>query len=180
MVEQEPVTALGAFSSDDAAPTQWPQAQRPAECPGVLVVDGTSGRTSTRHPIVGNMLDGALYFCTGPTERKAKNLPQNPHCILTTGSNQLDGLDLVVEGVAAKVNDEAELRSVADTVESKYGPRLAAPEGTWFGLGDAIRGANALVYRVTPSTAFGFGKGEQFDQTRWRFQQSGRHPATAD
>jgi hypothetical protein len=26
-----------------------------------------------------------------------------------------------------------------------------------------------LLYRVTPSTAFGFGKGRQFSQTRWCF-----------
>jgi nitroimidazol reductase NimA-like FMN-containing flavoprotein (pyridoxamine 5'-phosphate oxidase superfamily) len=120
-------------------------------------------------PLLGVWLDGALYFCTGPTERKAKNLAQNPQCVLTTGCNQLDGLDLVVEGEAAKVSDEAELRSVADTYETKYGRHFTAPEGTWFGLGDNIRAGAALVYRVTPSTAFGFGKGKQFSQTRWRF-----------
>ena len=75
----------------------------------------------------------------------------------------------MVEGVAAKVNDDAELRRVADTYESKYGSRITAPEGTWFGLGDAIRGGSVLVYRVVPLTAFGFGKGPQFSQTRWRF-----------
>ncbi len=80
-----------------------------------------------------------MYFCTGPDERKAKNLEQNEQCILTTGSNNLDGLDVVIEGEAAKVSDEPELRAVADAYESKYGARLTAPEGTWFGMGDAIR-----------------------------------------
>jgi hypothetical protein len=27
----------------------------------------------------------------------------------------------------------------------------------------------ALVFAVAPITAFGFGKGERFSQTRWRF-----------
>jgi hypothetical protein len=27
----------------------------------------------------------------------------------------------------------------------------------------------ALVYEVRPTTAFGFGKGKLFSQTRWRF-----------
>ena len=62
-------------------------------------------------PLLGIWQDGALYFCTGPDERKAKNLARNPHCILTTGCNRLDGLDLVVEGQATKVSDPAELRS---------------------------------------------------------------------
>ena len=28
-----------------------------------------------------------------------------------------------------------------------------------------------LVFRVAPSTAFGFGKGQVFSQTRWRFER---------
>ena len=110
-----------------------------------------------------------MYFCTGPDERKAKNLEQNEQCILTTGSNNLDGLDVVIEGEAAKVSDEPELRAVADAYESKYGARLTAPEGTWFGMGDAIRSGEVVVYRVAPSTAWGFGKGKVFSQTRWAF-----------
>jgi hypothetical protein len=77
----------------------------------------------------------------------------------------------VVEGDAATVSDEAELQRVADTYELKYGPRFTAPEGTWFGLGDAIRDGNALVYRVAPAKVLGFGKGRKFSQTRWRFSQ---------
>jgi hypothetical protein len=34
--------------------------------------------------MAGVWLDGAVYFCTGPTERKARNLAQNPSCVLTT------------------------------------------------------------------------------------------------
>ena len=58
----------------------------------------------------------------------------------------------------------------ADAFESKYGSYFTAPEGTWSGLGDTIRAGNALVYRVAPSTAFGFGEGERLAaETRWRF-----------
>jgi nitroimidazol reductase NimA-like FMN-containing flavoprotein (pyridoxamine 5'-phosphate oxidase superfamily) len=172
MVEHEPVAELDArFSSDDASPTGWAQARadlRDAQVYWLSTVR-PGGRPHVT-PLVGIWLDGAFYFCTGSTERKAKNLAQNPHCVLTTGHNRLDdSLDLVVEGEAATVDNEAELRSVADTYESKYGPRFTAPEGTWFGLGDAIRRGDALVYRVAPCTAFGFGKGQQFSQTRWRF-----------
>ena len=67
------------------------------------------------------------------------------------------------------MSDKAELRNVADTYESKYGAHFGAPEGIWFGLGDSIRSGQALVYRVVPSTAFGFGKGTPFSQTRWSF-----------
>lgn len=104
-----------------------------------------------------------MYFCTGSDERKAKNLKRNPHCILTTGRNTLDeSLDVVVEGQVAKVSDEAELKQVANTYESKYGTHLTAPEDTWFGLGDTIRRGELLVYRVTPTTVLGFARGKQF------------------
>jgi general stress protein 26 len=170
MVEREPVTDLGAFSSDGAVASEWAKAL--ADLQGAEVYWLSTVRPDGRPhvtPLLGVWLDGGLYFCTGPAERKAKNLAQNPNCVLTTGCNGLDGLDLVVEGAAAEVSEGAELRSVADIFESKYGRHFTAPDGTWFGLGEAIRGGDALVYRVGPSTAFGFGKGRQFSQTRWRF-----------
>jgi Pyridoxamine 5'-phosphate oxidase len=170
MIEPEPVTELGAFSSDDAAPTDWAQARDELRVAQVywLSTVRPDGRPHVT-PLLGVWLDGALYFCTGSTERKARNLADNPRCILTTGCNTIDaGLDITVEGTAIGVSDGTELRRVADTYESKYGRHLTAPDGTWFGLGDAIRRGEPLVFRVTPSTAFGFGKG-QFSQTRWRF-----------
>jgi hypothetical protein len=39
----------------------------------------------------------------------------NPHCILTTGRNSLDGLDIVVEGEARAVSDELELMRILAT-----------------------------------------------------------------
>ena len=120
-------------------------------------------------PPVGNLARRALYFCTGPNEQKAKNLSGNCHCVLTTGQSTLDDLDLVIEGTAESVGDHAELGRVANTYESKYGMHFVAPDGTWSGLGDAIRRAEVLVYRVAPETGFGSGKGGRFSQTRWSF-----------
>ena len=173
MTEPEPVTELSAFSSRDAIPTEWGKGRkelRDAEVYWLSTVrpDGRPHVT----PLLGIWLHGALYFCTGPDERKAKNLARNTHCVLTTGCNRLSGLDLVVEGQAAKVRDSAELRSVADAFQAKYGAHFTAPEGTWSGLGDAIRRNEALVFRVAPSTAFGFGKGTPYSQTRWGFRKS--------
>jgi hypothetical protein len=65
--------------------------------------------------------------------------------------------------------DEAEVRRVAGAYESKYGAQFIEPDGSWFGLADAIRGGQALVYRVAPRRSFGFGEGKQFSHTRWRF-----------
>ena len=171
MTEPEPVTELSAFSSADAVPTEWPKGRSELQDAEVywLSTVRPDGRPHVT-PLLGIWLDSALYFCTGPDERKARNLARNPRCILTTGCNRLDGLDLVLEGQAAKVSEPAELRSVADTFEDKYAAHFTAPDGTWFGLGDAIRRNEVLVFRVAPVTAFGFGKGAQYSQTRWDFR----------
>ncbi len=170
MAEPVPTTLLSAFSSPDATPTEWSHARD--ELAGAEVYWLSTVRTDGRPhvtPLLGVWLEGALYFCTGSNERKAKNLMGNDHCILTTGQSTLDGLDLVIEGTAEAVSDDAELGRVATTYESKYGPHFIAPNGTWSGLGDAIRQAEVLVYRVAPETGFGFGKGATFSQTRWSF-----------
>jgi len=121
-------------------------------------------------PLLSVWLDDALYFCTGQNERKAKNLERNPHCILTTGCNALDhGLDLVVEGDAARVMNDIRLRQIAEAYEAKYGRdwRFDVRDGFFFHQGEAE--GPAVVYEVVPVTAFGFGKGKEFSQTRWKF-----------
>lgn len=170
MTEPVPVTELGAFSSPNATPSEWSVGRAALTNAEVywLSTVRPDGRPHVT-PILGVWLAGAMYFCTGPDERKAKNLADNCHCVLTTGHNSLDGLDLVLEGTAETVDDDAELGRVADGYESKYGAHFAAPHGTWAGLGDAIRRAEIPVYRVAPATAFGFGKGGTYSQTRWLF-----------
>jgi nitroimidazol reductase NimA-like FMN-containing flavoprotein (pyridoxamine 5'-phosphate oxidase superfamily) len=171
MTVKMPATELHTgFSSKRATPTNWAQGRRQIDEAQVFWVSTVrpDGRPHVI-PLLAVWLEDAMYFCTGPHERKAKNLEQNQHCILTTGQNGLDGLDVVIEGHAAEVSDAAELGQVADSYESKYGGRLTAPEGTWFGLSDTIRAGRARVYRVTPTIVLGFAKGEQFSQTRWRF-----------
>jgi len=121
-------------------------------------------------PLIAIWLDNALYFCTGPEERKAKNLAANPNCILTTGRNTIDdGLDVVVESTAKQVSDEALLHRLADAYVEKYGSEwtFAVREGTFHQ--DVEGGGPALVFEVAPTTAFAFGKGEPFSQTRYRF-----------
>jgi hypothetical protein len=172
MAIKMPVTELNArFSSKGAPSTDWAEGRRQIEGAEVFWLSTVrpDGRPHVT-PLLSVWHADAMYFCTGPDERKAKNLEQNPHCILTTGQNGLaGGLDVVVEGNAVEVGDGAELGQVANAYESKYGTRFTAPDGTWFGLSDAIRRGESLVYRVTPTTILAFAKGEHFSQTRWRF-----------
>jgi nitroimidazol reductase NimA-like FMN-containing flavoprotein (pyridoxamine 5'-phosphate oxidase superfamily) len=167
---RDPVTTLAEFSSENAVATTWARGRKVLDDAEVYWVSSVrpDGRPHVT-PLLGIWLNGAMYFCTGDDERKAKNLAENSHCILTTGCNNLDGLDVVVEGDVEKVSDDTELQSAANAYESKYGRRFTAPEGTWFGLGDSIRQSEVLLYPLTPARALGFAKGGTFSQTRWTF-----------
>jgi nitroimidazol reductase NimA-like FMN-containing flavoprotein (pyridoxamine 5'-phosphate oxidase superfamily) len=176
MNQANPVTELDArFSSAGASPRPWAEARDQLERAEVFWVSTVrpDGRPHVT-PLIAVWLDGALYFCTGADERKGKNLAQNPHCILTTGCNALgEGLDVVVEGDAVQVTDDAQLRRIADAYVSKYGSdwRFEVSDGAFVHEG-AHEGSPVLVFEVAPVTAFGFGKGGEFSQTRWRFQRA--------
>ena len=170
MPSKEPVAELQPqFSSGGVTPTAWAEARSRLEKAEVywLATVRPDGRPHVT-PLVAAWLDDALYFCTGESERKAQNLARNAHCVITTGCNTLnEGLDLVVEGDAVRVRDAATLQRVADRYAAKYDPpfHFTVRDGAFHGDGGNI----ALVYEVAPMTAFGFGKGTSFSQTRWRF-----------
>ena len=117
-------------------------------------------------PLISVWVDEGIYFCTGPTERKAENLSHNQNCIIMTGSNSMtEGLDVVIEGEAVATTDNAMLQRIAHAFESKYGSEWHFDLTDGGLLGD---GGKALVFRVVPTKGFGFKKGE-FGQTRWLF-----------
>ncbi len=158
------------FSSPGATATPWETALQAMGAAQVFWLSSVrpDGRPHVT-PLLAVWLEGALFFCTGPGERKAANLGANPSCVLTTGNNGLEGVDVVVEGRAHLVVDPGGRRSVAAAFEAKYGAHFEAPDGTWAGLGDAVRSGGVLLYEVAPTAVFAFGKGEPYSQTRWAF-----------
>src|SRR6478735_5380835 len=136
----EPVTELDQrYSSPESASLTWEVAREhwaKAELYWLSTVrpDGRPHVT----PLISLWWHGAAYVCTGPDERKAKNLAHNRHVVLTTGCNGLnDGVDLVIEGVAEPVTDGAELAEVAAGYEEKYGSgwHFDVRDGAFFGDG---------------------------------------------
>jgi hypothetical protein len=87
--------------------------------------------------------------------------------VLTTGTNALTGVDVVIEGVASVVDERSEReRAVAD-FERKYGAHLTSPEGAWYRLGEAVIAGDTRLYRVAPTVGFAFGKLPTSSQTRY-------------
>jgi hypothetical protein len=168
MALTEPMVELDPRYGEEGVPaTPWADAQeklRDAELYWVTTVR-RDGRPHTT-PLIAVWLEDALYITTGPDEQKARNIAGNPHCSLLTGCNRLhEGLDIVVEGDAIRVADDARLQRVAEAYESKYGSE-------WhFDVRDGAfhhEAGHAWVFRVAPVTAYGFGKGP-YSHTRWRF-----------
>src|SRR4051794_4373756 len=136
MTEKEPVTELHSqYSSPGATPTAWADARSGLEQAEIFWLSTVrpDGRPHVT-PLLAVWLDDALYFTTGPAERKAQNLAHNAHCVLTTGCNALgEGLDLVVEGDAIRVSDEALLQRLADRLATKYNWHYTVRDGAFYG-----------------------------------------------
>jgi uncharacterized pyridoxamine 5'-phosphate oxidase family protein len=158
------------FSTEGAKALPWTDAIEVLEQAEVYWVSTVrpDGRPHTT-PLIAVLVDDSLFFTTGPAEQKAKNIARNPHCLLTTGCNRFyEGLDVVVEGDAVRLVDDATLQRVADAFRAKYGPNWSF-EVTAAKEFKRANDDEALVFEVTPVRAFGFGKGEPFSQTTWRF-----------
>lgn len=111
--------------------------------------------------------DGDLYFTSGPGTRKARNLASNPAC---TFSIRVTGVDLVLEGEAARTVDPDVLAVVAagfrdggwpaqvdgDALTAPFSAQSAGPP-PWH------------LYRFTFHTVIGVGTEEPFGATRWSF-----------
>jgi nitroimidazol reductase NimA-like FMN-containing flavoprotein (pyridoxamine 5'-phosphate oxidase superfamily) len=162
----EPVTELDPrFSDPSAEATTWPTARAVLEGAQLSWVSTVraDGRPHVT-PLVAVWLDGAIHFCTGPSEQKAVNLSTNPHVVLTTGCNRWDqGLDVMVEGEARPITDRSTLGRLAAVWAAKW-------DGRWhFDVTDGgfkHEAGTALVFAVEPSKVLAFGKGGTFSHTR--------------
>ncbi|HET9345483.1 MAG TPA: pyridoxamine 5'-phosphate oxidase family protein [Candidatus Limnocylindrales bacterium] len=64
-------------------------------------------------PIIAFWIDGALHFLAGEGTQKGRNLAADDRCVVGTGNLTLPSLDLIVEGRARPVKDEATVRRLA-------------------------------------------------------------------
>jgi general stress protein 26 len=158
------------YGDPSATPPPWPDIERlltGAQLYWIVTVR-TDGRPHAV-PLVGVWHDGAFAFCTGAEEQKQRNLDANPSVAVTTGSTGAGGwstgTDVVVEGTAVRVTDQARLRELAALWKSKLDWDFTVGDGEF----RDPDGRHGLVFGVTPTKVLSFGKGEPFSQTRYRF-----------
>ncbi|SER75038.1 Pyridoxamine 5'-phosphate oxidase [Lentzea xinjiangensis] len=111
--------------------------------------------------------EDTLFFVSGPGTRKSRNLAVNPAC---TVSVRLTGMDLVLEGDAHRVTDEATLDRVAARYRETGWP--AEREGTAFTAPYTAPSAGPPpwhVHRISLRAAHAVSTAESGGATRWTF-----------
>jgi hypothetical protein len=108
----------------------------------------------------GLWLDGRLLFSTGSKSRKAKNLAQNPHCVVCTEHAHEA---VIVEGIA-EVADVAARRKLLAKYEGKYKFDMSS-------MKDDILSMKEPVFAVRPRVVFGQWEKDFIGKaTRWKLE----------
>jgi hypothetical protein len=157
----------------DLDPIPWSRALEALES-GEPQPNGTTFLATTRpdgRPHVAGVGaiwdDGKLYFVSGPGTRKSRNVAENGHCAMAMS---LDGLDLVIEGPAQRVTDDATLQKLAKRyADSGWPARVEDGPFTYDYSAPSAGPPPWHVYAVTPTTAYGVASAEPHGATRWRF-----------
>jgi hypothetical protein len=139
--------------------------------PGISVFLGTSRPDGRPHSAgIGALwLDGDLYFTSSPQTRKSRNIQVNPAATLSTS---LDGIDVVLEGVAERIVDGPTLEEAARLYRQGGWPAEVAGDALTAPFSAPSAGPPPWhLFKFTFTTAFGVATAEPFGATRWRFQR---------
>jgi uncharacterized pyridoxamine 5'-phosphate oxidase family protein len=105
-------------------------------------------------------LDGKLYFSTGKTSRKARNLAANPNCIMCTEDS---AEAVILEGAVEAERDVEKIREVLRLYGKKYKFDMS-------GMADDLLTLKEPVFYLRPKVAFGlWEKKFSTTATRWLF-----------
>jgi PPOX class probable F420-dependent enzyme len=104
--------------------------------------------------------DDAVCFSTGSESRKARNLENNPRCVIC---NERADEAVVVEGVAERFRDPERVKEFLVQYERKYKWDMSSMSGDMISLKEP-------VFAVRPRVVFGlYEKKFATTATRWKF-----------
>jgi nitroimidazol reductase NimA-like FMN-containing flavoprotein (pyridoxamine 5'-phosphate oxidase superfamily) len=104
-------------------------------------------------PVCHVLVDGKLYFGSGKTARKVRNLRANPNLAVTVDlySDEWSSLKgVMVQGTGALIEKGARFRKIRKLLYAKY-PQY--PEQAALGESDSV------IVEVTPTNVFAWGMG---------------------
>jgi PPOX class probable F420-dependent enzyme len=131
-----------------------------------LATTGPDGRPHVM-PVGIVWNDGTFYFTSGAGTQKSKNLARDPRCVITVAA---PGTDVVAEGEARLVRDDAELRRIAE-LYTDWGPEVRNG-AFWHEFSAPSAGPPPWdVYEMTPRTIYALSTAEPHGATRWRLSR---------
>lgn len=120
-------------------------------------------------PVGITQIDGVWYFSSGPHTRKSRNIAADPRCTVGVATAEFD---LVVEGTANVVTDDAELHSVAASFVREGWPAEVRDGALTADYSAPSAGPPPwYAYRITPTTVYAFGTAEPFGATRFEVSE---------
>jgi PPOX class probable F420-dependent enzyme len=144
-----------ADGEDGLLPWSW-AVQRLERSHNYWVATGRPDGSPHLAAVWGVWVDGAFRFSTGGRSRKARNLAADPRCVVAPEQAEES---VVVEGVAERVTNGAELSRLLAAYRHKYGS----------GFPDPVQNP---VFAVRPRVVFGIiERAAEFSTsaTRWVF-----------
>jgi hypothetical protein len=182
MTEERSPERERSLAEDQAGATSWDVVRERLANPEVPRTSwlATAGADGKPHlvPINAFWIDGALHMVVGEGTRKARDLATDDRCVVGMSSTKLPSIDIVVEGHAKPLTDEAAVQRVTEILIQNGWPLEVK--------GDKVYGPNAptagpppySILRMVPTKVLGlpgmFGM-EQFKPeelprpTRWDF-----------
>ncbi len=142
-------------SSEGMLPWEWAR-KRFANSHNYLFATVTPDGAPHVMPVWGIWLDGAYYFSTSASSRKARNLKENPRCVVC---NEDAARAVILEGVARRMSPARVPPQAFQDYKAKYGWEL-----------DPKRGP---IFKVEPLTVFAMPE-KQFPKgvTKWVFRRA--------
>ena len=139
-----------------------------AEVAAFLSTAGPDGRPHSAG-VGPSWYDGDLYITSGQGTRKSRNLAENPACTI---SMRLPGIDVVFEGEATIVADQATIEALAAIYREGGWPAEAADGALTAPYSAQSAGPPPWhLYRFRFHTVFGVGTEEPHGAMRWRFEE---------
>src|SRR5687768_6097668 len=130
MSNDNPTTAALKANHDYGPPIPWENGRD--RLAGIasytLTTLNADGMPHTR-PLLAVWHDGAMYTSSKGTSRKGRNMARDGRCTLAGWSLEPKPLDIVVQGTARRVTDDALLRRIAEAYASKYGWKVQVKNG---------------------------------------------------
>ena len=127
-------------------------------------------------PIIAFWFDDAFHFLVGASTRKGRNLAADERCVVGTANLTMPSMDLIVEGRARRVTDEASLERLAQEFGGEGWPLEVRGCDVYGPHGPTAGPPPYAIYRLEPTRVFGLpGMHGMFDDdrhhapTRWTF-----------